>query len=253
MEIEELIRKARDTDLPAGLVQPLEAFIAASTALLPVYPAEFSYRVKFGQRVLLREVLEPDQHDNHWWETGLHIIRQGVAAEPALESEYGPLLGQLGTALTAQLGPYESVTLSEISAKTVTGICLLSELMTYPQSSFVAPNAYSLAEAMFNDAAWFRAIYAGKAPVGFIMLEDDTDKQAYYLWRFMIAPQFQKRGYGAQAIALLIEYVQTRPGAKELLLGYIDHPQGPAEFYRRQGFTETGKVEGGEVEMRLAL
>ena len=35
----------------------------------------------------------------------------------------------------------------------VTGICLLSELMTYPQNSFVAPNAYSIAQAMFSDEA----------------------------------------------------------------------------------------------------
>jgi len=253
LENEELIKKARAADLPADLARQVEAFSAASTALLPVYPPEFAYRVRFGQRVLLREVVDPDGHDSHWWHTGLHIVRQGVAGEAALDAEYGSVLDELGEALNAHLGPYEPVALREINDKTVSGICLLSELMSYPQNSFVAPNAYSLAEALFNDAAWFRAVYAGKAPVGFVMLEDNVDKQEYYLWRFMIAPHFQKRGYGAQAIALLVEHVKSRPGASELLLGYVDHPQGPAEFYRGLGFTETGKIEDGEVEMRLAL
>ena len=253
MDTEELIQRVGDSDFPGELGQQLEGFIAASTALFEVYPPEFCYRIRFSQRVLLREVLDPDQHDNHWWHTGLHIVREGVASEPALDSDYTPLLAQLESSLEQGLGPYETVTLREINSKSVTGICLLSELMSYPQNSFVAPNAYSLAEALFNDAAWYRAVYAGRAPVGFVMLDDNADKQEYYLWRFMIAPHFQKRGYGAQAIALLVDYVKSRPGAKELLLGYIDHPQGPAEFYRGLGFTETGKVEDGEVEMRLAL
>ena len=253
MNNEELIQRARDARLPASLAQLVNGFIAASTALLPLYPAEVRYRVSFAERTVLRELLDPDKHDSHWWETGLHIVREGVAKEAALASEFGPVLAQLGDALSEYLGPYDPVTLREINADTVNGICLLSELMTYPQTSFVAPNAYSLAQAMFNDAAWFRAVYAGKSPVGFIMLEDNAAKQEYYLWRFMIAPHFQKRGYGAQAIALLTDYVKSRPGAKELLLGYIDHPEGPAEFYRRLGFDETGNIEDGEVEMRLAL
>lgn len=253
MENQELIERVRDAQLPSQLSEQIGVFIAAKKALFPVYPAEFNYQVNFGERVLLREVLEPDKHDNHWWQTGLHFIRQGIAKEPELQSEFGSALAQLGETLITHLGPYDDVALREINADSVTGICLLSELMTYPQNSFVAPNAYSIAQAMFNDAAWFRAVYAGKAPVGFVMLEDNADKQEYYLWRFMIAPPFQKRGYGALAIAQLVEYVKTRPGAKELLLGYIDHPQGPAEFYRRLGFSETGKIEEGEVEMQLTL
>jgi diamine N-acetyltransferase len=39
------------------------------------------------------------------------------------------------------------------------------------QEQFVASNAMSIAEAHFNpEVAWFRAIYAGDVPVGFLML-----------------------------------------------------------------------------------
>ena len=99
----------------------------------------------------------------------------------------------------------------------------------------------------------FRSVYAGKEPVGFIMLDDDEVKPEYYLWRFMIAPPFQRKGFGAKAIARLIEYVKTRPAASELLVSYIDHEQGPKMFYRGLGFVETGVSDGNEVQMRLDL
>ena len=207
----------------------------------------------FGERCLLREVLSPDEHESHWWPTGIYIIRTGIAGHPALADSFSAGIDALQQTLENRLGPYDRVTLREIEEATVNGICLLSELMTYPQSTFVAPNAYSLAQALFSKTAWYRAVYAGKAPVGFLMLDDDPEKHIYYLWRFMVAPPFQGRGFGAAAIKLLIDHVKTRPEAKELLLSYIEHEKGPAEFYRALGFTETGKIEDGEVEMTLPL
>lgn len=251
MSTQSQIDTLRSADLPGDLRQLVEQFIAAAAALRPHYPPESLYRVEFGERTLLREVLDPQEHASHWWQTGLFIISDGVDNHPALSAEYGSVLNSLYTQLNAYLGPYDAVSLRAIDAKTVTGICLLSEFMQYPQNTFVAPNAYSLAQALFSPNAWYRAIYAGKAPVGFVMLDDDADKQKYYLWRFMIAPHFQKRGFGAKAIQAVIDYVKTRPGATELLLSYVDHEEGAAEFYRGLGFSETGEVDEDEVEMRL--
>ena len=253
MTNEELINRCRNTELPADLADAIEQLISAAAALRSRYPADKVYEINFGERSLLRELLAPDDHDSHWWQTGLYIIRHGIATHAALQAEFGTPLEHLEPLLESRLGPYDEVALREINTRTVTGICLLSELMEYPQNTFVAPNAYSLAEALFHDTAWYRAVYAGKSPVGFIMLDDNADKPEYYLWRFMIAPPFQRRGYGAAAIQLLLEYVRARPGSKELLVSYIRHEAGPAEFYRGLGFSETGNVEDGEVEMSLKL
>ena len=57
----------------------------------------------------------------------------------------------------------------------------------------------------------------------------------------------------AQAIAHLVDYVKSRPGANELYVSYIDHEEGPAGFYRGLGFRETGEVDEEEVEMKLEL
>ncbi len=106
---------------------------------------------------------------------------------------------------------------------------------------------------LFSKIAWYRAVYAEKTPIDVIMLDDDPQKHIYYLWRFMVAPPFQSRGFGAAAIKLLINHVKTRPKTSELLPSYIDHKNGPAGFYRSLGFAETGNIDDGEIEMALPL
>ena len=145
------------------------------------------------------------------------------------------------------------VSLREITGETVLQICGLSNTLLEEQHKMVAPNAISIAQAHFSETAWFRAIYAGEEPVGFIMLADNAKEQSYYLWRFMIAGPHQGKGYGIRALELVIEYVKTRPGAKELLASYVPMEGGPEGFYRKLGFEPTGEVHGGEVVTRLPL
>ena len=60
------------------------------------------------------------------------------------------------------------VSLREITRENLHDILNLS--VSKNQEGLVASNAKSIAEAYFADDAWFRAIYAGETPVGFIML-----------------------------------------------------------------------------------
>lgn len=123
------------------------------------------------------------------------------------------------------------------------------------QARFVASNAVSIAQAHFHpDVAWFRAIYAGETPVGFLMLHDDPAKPEYHLWRFMIDHRFQKLGYGREALRLLLDHVRGRPGAVALTLSHVAGDGSPAEFYQRVGFAHTGEAdEDGELLMRIDL
>jgi diamine N-acetyltransferase len=143
------------------------------------------------------------------------------------------------------------VTLREITAETVRAICKLD--VRPDQRGFVAPNAFSIAEAHFEPKAWFRAVYAGDEPVGFAMLYADTEKPEYVLWRLMIAAEAQGKGYGRQALDLVVEHVRGLPGATELLSSYVPSERGPGDFYRRYGFAETGEVDEGENVIRLEL
>jgi diamine N-acetyltransferase len=143
------------------------------------------------------------------------------------------------------------VELREITRDTARAICRLD--VGPAQRSFVAPNAVSFAEALFEPKAWCRAIYADDRPVGFTMLSIDTEAPEYYLWRFMIDAAFQGHGYGRAAIGLIVDHIRTLPNPTRLLVSWVPKPGGPEPFYRGLGFIPTGEVHDGEVEASLAL
>jgi diamine N-acetyltransferase len=128
---------------------------------------------------------------------------------------------------------------------------------------YVAPNAVSLAEAQFNPGAWFRAVYAGETPAGFILLSDPSVPGAVsrgplspgdmFLWRFMIDHRFQGRGYGRSALDLARRYIETRPDAKRWVSSFVPGPDGPEGFYLRYGFTKTGGFRAGGREVEIAF
>ena len=142
------------------------------------------------------------------------------------------------------------VTLREITAETMRAVCDLD--VRPDQRDYVAPNTFSIAQAYFEPKAWFRAVYAGETPVGFVMLHDDPEQGKYFLWRLMIDAEHQGKGFGRRALDLVVEHVRERPGAHELLSSYQRGGEGPGGFYRAYGFLETGEIAHGEVVIRLA-
>jgi diamine N-acetyltransferase len=191
--------------------------------------------------------------DDHWWEVAVDLISKAASKRQDIGLPVSEVVQELIPLMRQRLGTHEKVSFQEITAETVLGICFLSETLTDPSMKFVAPNAISLAEAHFNKHAWFRAIYAGRTPVGFVMLDDNDQEEDYFLWRFMIAEPYQGRGYGREAIKRLVEYVKTRPGAKELSVSCGQGEGSPEGFYLKLGFVHTGQMEGDEVVLRLPL
>ena len=119
------------------------------------------------------------------------------------------------------------------------------------QEQFVASNARSIAEAHFEPHAWFRAVYAHDAPVGFVMDYRDPPT-TFWVWRFMIDAAHQGKGYGRRALELLVDEAR-KDGVGEVKLSYHPGEHSPQAFYTRFGFVDTGEVEEGELVMRLAL
>jgi diamine N-acetyltransferase len=131
------------------------------------------------------------------------------------------------------------------------------ELQVAPeQQGFVAPNPWSLAQALAEAAiAWPRAIVAGHEVVGFLMLEVDPDEprgRPFWLWRLMIGAAQQRQGYGTAAVASALDEVRAR-GGTELYTSWVPGEGGPEPFYRRLGFLPTGEIDDGEVVARLAV
>ena len=248
----EFTTKIEIAEIPIELKAALERYFRLFEELKVSLPLPFQLRFSYWLGQLLNEAADPAVQ-THWWETALDLINKAVtpmgeAAQPLIVAGR-----QLAPRMMAHLGPYTEVTLQEITEDTVVTICRLTDTLTEPQKSMVAPNAISLAQALFNQKAWYRAIYAGKAAVGFLMLLDDDQEPNYFLWRFMIAEPCQGRGYGAQAIQRLVEYVQTRPIARELGVSCEPGPEGPTQFYIKQGFVSTGELLDGELVLKMSL
>ena len=141
------------------------------------------------------------------------------------------------------------ITLREITRETVRAITSLR--VAPEQERFVAPTAVSIAEAHFSpELAWFRAIYLGETPVGFVMLDEQPAEAKYFLWRFMVDGRFQGRGVGRRALELVLERVKANPGAKMIETSVVPGPGSPGPFYERMGFVYTGAEEEGERVMR---
>ena len=139
----------------------------------------------------------------------------------------------------------EDVSLREVTKETVRAVIALE--VGEHQQAFVAPNSVSIAQAHFEPKAWFRAVYAGGEPVGFVMLHEDRDRARYGLWRFMIDHRHQGKGYGRRALELVVDRVRGLPGAGRLETSYVPGDGSPGEFYHRLGFVDTGEVRDGEV------
>ena len=149
-----------------------------------------------------------------------------------------------------------NVTLREITADTVRAIC---DLVAEP-TGYVAPNAVSLAQALFHPEAWYRAIYADDQPVGFVMLEDTSQltpppaKLEVSLWRFMIDAKHKRKGYGHAALRLVIDDVKRRhPTLRDFYTSCVPGPATPRPFYESLGFVFTGEVDDDEEVLVLAL
>ena len=150
-----------------------------------------------------------------------------------------------------------TITLREITRETVHSVTKLS--VAENQQGFVAPNAVSLAEALFSDEAWYRAVYDNEELVGFVMLSDESLKKAppaepnIGLWRLMIDQRYQRRGIGREVMRLVLEYVRSRPGIHYFYTSYVPGPGGPGPFYLGLGFEPNGEVEDGEVVLLYPL
>jgi len=141
----------------------------------------------------------------------------------------------------------EALSLREITKETVRSILKLK--VAEGQEDLVGDNGDSLALALFDKKAWYRGIYAGDDPVGFLMLSIDREKPEFYLWRFMIDAAHQKKGYGKRSMELLIEEVGSQPEAKELTLHVMDLPHSAVSFYEALGFQLTGEKDDDELVM----
>jgi diamine N-acetyltransferase len=152
-----------------------------------------------------------------------------------------------------------AVTLHEITDENREAVLALR--LAPGQERFIGSVEDSLAEAAREPEGkpWFRAVYAGDEPVGFVMLSWNVETRPpevhgpWFLWKLLFDQRHQHRGYGAKVVRQVAGLVQAE-GAAELLTSHVPGDGGPAGFYERLGFVPTGELDAnGEVVLRLPL
>lgn len=123
------------------------------------------------------------------------------------------------------------------------------------QKAFVASNQYSLAQAYAQPECVPLALYAENRPVGFAMYCLDEDDHQYWIYRLMIDRRYQGKGYGREAMHLLIDRIRGL-GDEDHTCVYISfEPENhiAKSLYESLGFLPDGRVLYGEVVYRLEL
>ena len=126
------------------------------------------------------------------------------------------------------------------------------------QRIFVATAPVTVAQSMFEPASEVFGLWDGETAVGLIGMIDFTRPDAdlvegeergnFYLWRLLIGQGQQRQGYGSQALGFLIDRARAK-GIARITLTAVEGPGTPIPFYERHGFTRTGRIIEGEVQM----
>lgn len=145
-----------------------------------------------------------------------------------------------------------TITLREITRDDLDAMLALE--VAPHQQGFVGSVAKSIAQAhYYPESAWYRGVYAGDTPIGFVMLALEAGRPPY-LWRFIIDARFQRRGLGRLAMERILEAARAlRPGDSEIRLSHVEGEGHPGPFYERLGFAYTGEIDDGERVMWRAL
>jgi len=147
----------------------------------------------------------------------------------------------------------------EIDKHNFEAVVALSDALTENQKKCVASNAYSIAEATVHPQnAYYRAIYLDEEPIGFFMVfipdeasikEGDDD---FFLWRFMIVPKHQGKGYGRLTLDHIMALAKQH-NHKKLLTSCGMVEDGPYPFYKKYGFEENGDIIADETVLEIAV
>lgn len=152
-----------------------------------------------------------------------------------------------------------AVTLREVTRDDVRPLVRLR--VAPDQDDFVAPNEYSLAQVHYETGATPYVIWNGEDRVGFCQVidmrkhafcEPEDDPNALFLWRFMVASEFQRKGFGKAALKVLIQMAEAT-GHEAVETSAVMENAAAIGFYEGLGFVKTGRIVDGEVQLRLEL
>lgn len=119
------------------------------------------------------------------------------------------------------------------------------------QQQYVASNIYSIAESKIYPECIPLGIYVKDSAVGFLMYAFNRADESYWVCRLMVDRYFQGKGYGKEAMGLIIDELKKRPNCDHIKLSTMPGNISAQKLYQSLGFRKTDEIIDGEEVMRL--
>ncbi|MDM5329892.1 GNAT family N-acetyltransferase [Neobacillus sp. CF12] len=122
------------------------------------------------------------------------------------------------------------------------------------QVKFVASNAVSLAQLNFLENFHANGIYDDDEMIGFTLYGIHEEDHEYWIYRMMIDQNHQEKGYGKQAIQLVIDDIRKikEDHHQTITLSYEPSNEHAKRIYEKMGFVEiNGLILHGEQVARF--
>lgn len=122
------------------------------------------------------------------------------------------------------------------------------------QKRYVADRTVMLARAYAYRRQRSRAfiIYADETPVGMGLYYDLPDMECYEFSQLFIDERYQGRGYGKEAVKMVLDAMKADGKYSKVSLCYIEGNGAARKLYESFGFAETERDED-EIVMELLL
>lgn len=118
---------------------------------------------------------------------------------------------------------------------------------------YVASNALSIVQALYEGTWTVNAVYCGKRPVGFVMYGYNPSHENYEICRLMIDHRHQGKGFGTMALELAIEELSEEEDCTEIYLSVNPQNDRAKHIYEKAGFIKTGETYDTEEVYCLSL
>jgi len=128
--------------------------------------------------------------------------------------------------------------------------------ITKEQEDYVALNSESIAASKFHEHYVNRAIYHGEEAVGFIQYFPNLAEgkpSEIYIDQLMIDVKHQGKGFGTEAIAVVLEEIRLREDCDAVSICYVEGHDVMKGFFERFGFAVVEQDEFDETIMLLKL
>ncbi len=111
---------------------------------------------------------------------------------------------------------------------------------------WVTSTAFSIVQSVFEPEWESRLIYDDDKIIGFVFYGMWAEKQAPLLCRYIIDVSQQDKGYGQQALPVVIREMQQQYRTDRIYLTLEESNARAVHIYRKFGFVPTGEMDEGE-------